>query len=356
MRGPWRPPAQGAISRPPTRPVSSTVLVVKLAAIGDVVMALPMLAALRAREPQVRVTWLCGQTVEPLLARIPGIDELVAVDDGRLLGGTLATRVAVVMDAWRKLRGRRFDDVYLAHADRRYRALLRTVRAGNLHSLEARAGRPGMLPGRAHRDEYVRLVTGLDDFRARSFPSPEPDVTLPTTLAARLPPGPKVALAPGGAHNAARDNPLRRWPVDRYAELARRLLGAGVSVILTGSRSDAWVQPHFAGLPTLDLIGCTDLPSLVALYRQCAAVVTHDSGPLHLAALAGAPVIALFGPTPPSSFAVPDGGVQVLWPGRRLPCAPCYDGREFAACASNACMQAIGVDDVAGRLAAFVRA
>src|SRR6266498_3406461 len=69
-------------------PVPRSVLIVKLAAIGDAVMALPMITACRAADPATRITWLCGATVAPLLRCVEGIDELVVVDDVAVLAGT----------------------------------------------------------------------------------------------------------------------------------------------------------------------------------------------------------------------------------------------------------------------------
>jgi hypothetical protein len=66
---------------PNATPVPRSVLIVKLAAIGDVVMALPMVTALRSAESGTRITWLCGATVAPLLRCVDGIDELVVVED-----------------------------------------------------------------------------------------------------------------------------------------------------------------------------------------------------------------------------------------------------------------------------------
>ncbi len=124
--------------------------------------------------------------------------------------------------------------------------------------------------------------------------------------------------------------------------------------MLVGDAGDAWVRSAFAPGEVIDLVGRTDLPQLVAVFRRCAAVVAHDSGPMHLARLAGAPVVALLGPTPPSMFFRPDQHVLVLWPGAVLPCAPCYDGLDFAPCADNRCMQMIDVDAVMARVQAVL--
>jgi heptosyltransferase-2 len=205
----------------------------------------------------------------------------------------------------------------------------------------------------------VRLVTGVDDHHARRFAAPLVQATLDARVAERI--GDStihrlVALAPGGARNPARDNPLRRWPLERYAVLAELLAAKGRRVLLTGGTDDAWVRSAFAGVPVIDLIGSTTLPGLFALYSRCAAVVTHDSGPMHLARLAAAPVVGLFGPTLPAMFLRESADAIVLWPGAALACAPCYDGIEFAACADNRCMQLIDPVDVAARVDSLLAA
>lgn len=333
------------------------MLIVKLAAIGDVVMALPMVTALRATAPDCRITWLAGRTSAPLLSHVAEIEEVVAIDDRAILAGSTASKAAAVASAWRVLAGRSFDLVLVAHSDARYQRLAQTVRSSDRRWLGQRAPRPGLLPGRNHTAEYVRLVTGEDTRRAPLPAPPVVDPPMPDDLAHELAvfnpaAAPLVVLAPGGARNPGRTDNLRRWPVDRYAALAQRLVAEGHAVALIGDAGDAWVRSAFTGVPVLDLVGRTDLAALVALFRRCAMAVAHDSGPLHLARLAGAPTVGLFGPTLPRAFVPPGSSTRILWPGAALPCAPCYDGREFAACDDNACMQAISVDAVAAAIAA----
>lgn len=335
--------------------VAESTLIIKIAAIGDVVMALPMVSALRETSPTGRITWLCGVTVAPLLAGVEGVDELLTIDDSALFGGRRRARIAVVADAWKQLGGRRFDRILVAHADPRYRFLARTALARERVSLGTLRPRAAMMSLRTHTHEYVRLATGVDDYNARSYRTPAVTASMTPQLASRVAQERSatrglVALAPGGARNAARDDPLRRWPVERYASLASSLRSEGYRVVLTGGPDDAWVRRDFAATDVLDLIGETRLPELLALYRECAAVITHDSGPLHLARLAGVPAIGLFGPTPPAIFIRDDPRVVTLWPATSMPCAPCYDGRNFAACNDNRCMQLITAADVMRRL------
>jgi heptosyltransferase-2 len=327
-------------------PVPFHVLIVKLAAIGDVAMALPMVSALRARYARCRITWLCGTSAGPLLACVAAIDELIIADERALLAGSSRARIGATLAVWMRLAGRHFDLVLTAHADPRYRRLTLPVRAARRRALAAAAAYRGIVPGRFHGDEYVRLVTDRDDYRAQRFPAPGLEAALSAELRTLLAAGnprarPLVALAPGGARNAARDNPLRRWPLSNYGALAGLLEAHGFQTVLTGTPDDAWTRPEFAAVPTIDLIGRTTLPELLALFRVCSTVVTHDSGPLHVARLAGAPRVALFGPTDPAAFVGERTATVVLWPGSDLPCSPCYDGRDFAACADNVCMQRI---------------
>jgi heptosyltransferase II len=336
--------------------VPRSVLIVKLAAIGDVVMALPMVTALRAADPATRITWLCGAAVAPLLRCVEGIDEIIAVDDVAVLAGTRTRKAKAVMAAWSALRAKHFDLVITAHSDPRYRMLAARVRGAERRWLGERRDRSRLIPGRYHGDEYVRLVTGVDDHNAVRFTPPTIRAGLDANVAERIGDsiGNLVALAPGGARNAARDNPLRRWPLERYAALAELLAAKGRTIVLTGGSDDAWVRSAFAGVPIIDLIGATTLPGLFALYTRCAAVVTHDSGPMHLARLAGAAVVGLFGPTLPATFLRKSTDVIALWPGAELPCAPCYDGVAFAACSDNRCMQLIEPATVAARVDALL--
>ena len=321
-------------------------------------MALPMLTALRTLHPGARITWLCGKSIRPLLDLVPAIDERIEIDDSRLFAPRSAARAAEVLRTWRVLAARRFDLVLMAHRDRRYRLLTRSIRHGELRALHDAKPRAMPICGRSHADEYIRLATGVDDWRARHYEAPMPRLE-PGALVTRLKTWARgrrvVALAPGGARNSARTSPLKRWPLDRYVQLARELSGDGYAVCIAGDASDTWVSEAFHGCDVLDLVGKTSFAELLSVFSNCDAVVAHDSGPMHIAAWMRAPVVALFGPTLPSAFTPRDRVIDVLWPGRSLACAPCYDGREFASCDNNVCMQMIDVKSVAERVREVAR-
>ena len=328
--------------------MTGSTLVIKLGAIGDVVMASPMATALKRTHPEMQVTWLCGHGVAPLLRLLPDIDEIVELDERALLAGTTAQRARAMAGAAAALRRRRFDLVLNGHPDPRYRVLETLVRGGTVRRF-TRNPRKRVLPvpGRYHGDEYVRLATGVDGPEAS--PADLPRIRPPLPAAIEIEPTASyIAVAPGGAHNVLRDNEVRRWPLERYAKLAAELDERGHEVVICGGPSDRWVQDAFGHLPgRLDLVGRTSLPDLLAVFGACDAVVTHDSGPMHLARLAGSRLVALFGPTDPSWF-LPSRPARttVLRGGEALPCRPCYDGRQFTECRSAPCMADIPVDEV----------
>jgi heptosyltransferase-2 len=329
-------------------------LIVKLAALGDVAMASALAEAIRRREPDAHVAWLCGEGVAELVRLFPGVSEVLAVDEVQLLRGRLDRKLAALLAVWRQLAFRRFDAILLGHADRRYRALVFTARAARIRWLE-QSPSPRMLPipGRYYADEYVRLLDDADSrgpIVGHSALSDVRPLLPPRRGAAAV----GVVLVPGGTRNVLRESALRRWPVDRYRAVAERLRAAGHPVTLVGDAADAWVRPHFAGVDVHDDIGAHGLAGTLAVMAAADLVISHDTGPLHLARLVRAPLLALFGPTIPSQFLLTDADTQAIWGGATLACRPCYDGREFADCRDNLCMKDIATAEVVDRALAML--
>jgi lipopolysaccharide heptosyltransferase II len=328
-------------------------LIIKIAPIGDTIMALPMVAALRRRYPGARVIWIGGETTADLV-RIAGDVEVIPVNEHRFGRGSLLERVSEALEVCRKLRRRRFDLAIVAHANKRFRALTLaltlTTSVGewrSFHSTRSKA-RLWAVPGRYHGDEYVRLITGVDGPDAEPAELPTTKLPLSDSMLSRFDGSTAnlVVLAPGGAWGFSGEQPLRRWPLESYRLLAVELLGRGLRVVLTGAPSDDWARAAFSGLPVIDLISRTSLTDQLALFGACAVVVTHDSGPLHVAQLAGAPAVALFGPTNPAEYVRDPTRVRVIWGGAGLVCRPCHTSRGFAPCNDNRCIKGIPVQEV----------
>lgn len=163
---------------------------------------------------------------------------------------------------------------------------------------------------------------------------------------------PLVLLNP----NASDLLPLRRWPAERYVELARRLLDRypEITVGLTGAPNEAAAVEQLraqVGSPRcVSFAGRTTLRQLLVLYTLAEVLVTNDSGPAHFATLTPVHVVTLFGPETPRLFAARTPRNTVLWAG--LACSPCvsaYNNRQ-SPCRNNLCMQAISVEQVFGEV------
>jgi heptosyltransferase-2 len=303
------------------------------------------------------VTWVCGEVVEPLVRVFDGIAETIAVDQRALFHGGSVARARVILRLWSALIRRGFDRAIVLHPDPRYRILvLPLVGVPTVFLSRKRHGEMIPVPARFLGDEYARLVGGTAHVGPIERRYTMADLRAKIPSLARSSDGRKrVALVPGGARNVLRDDALRRWPSAHYARVAAALLGEGIEVTLVGSADDAWVRPDFAGLPVTDRLGSLSLIETLGVLRDADLVISHDTGPMHLARLVRTPLLALFGPTIPAQVLSMDHTVTTLWGGADLACRPCFDGREFAACASNICLSGISPDEVIGAARRILR-
>jgi heptosyltransferase-2 len=266
--------------------------------LGDAVMVLPALADLRRHHAAARLTVAARPAVAPLFAMVPGVDAVLTLPgrsgrgrfdwrpEARLIGeGGFDTAVLFPNSfgsAW-MLRQAGVPERWGAATDFRRPLLTRAVR------------RPG---GRLHQAAYYQaIVAALGIASGPCFAQVVP----PATAVAALPAAPYVVLAPGAAYGTA-----KQWPPDRFAALADHLLDRGFAVVLVGSQADAATCAYIVsrvstggatGRGLIDLSGHTSLGELAAVLARAAAVVSNDSGAMHLAGAVGAPVVAVFGAT-----------------------------------------------------------
>ena len=323
-------------------------LVVKIGAIGDVIMCAAALNRFRELVPNVHVTWLCGSSSAVLLNKLALADHIIEIDESRLFKSTLFTKSAAVLGIWKQLFWSSYDLVVVGHSDPRYQLFTKCVRAREFRSLGLSDGRRRPIPGRYHGDEYLSLFLGVDGPGQERATVPKIRPELPSHLGNifKHGQGPFVAIMPGGAKNSLADDYQRRWPLDYYVQLSKQLRKKRINVVITGAASDAWVIEAFKGVDVINLVGQTSTLELVGVCERCDVVVTHDSGPLHLAELSGVKIVAIFGPTSPSEKVDPFFDGVLFWGGDSLACRPCYDGKTYAKCSEISCMRGVSPESV----------
>lgn len=308
------------------------ILFVKLGAIGDVVMALPLSQYLVSQGHEV--TWVTGQSVAPLVRNFSSAQFVEAVDDLQLFGRNRWAQLLAFSRIFLRYLGRHYDEILIGHADPRYASMFWGARGRLFKFGQIIAGTRLPNGTRHHSYEYLKLGTredsGLSIDPADFAPKPmKPWIGLGSKI---------IGLAPGGARNLLADDRLRRWPLQHYRNLAVQLIAAGYQVHIFGSKTDAWVLEAFDGLNVKSRIGELNLMDFLDALTEVEALVTHDSGPLHLGGLAQVPVIGLFGPTDGSwRFPLRNPGIALQLK-NKFPCQPCYDGKSFANCAENLCL------------------
>lgn len=311
-------------------PGPAAVLVKEVNWLGDVVMSLPAVRAVRRAYPQARLGVLVKQELADFFAGCAWIDEVLPYRIRPGVAG-LADRAAVV----RAIRARRFDAALIL--PRSFESALWPALAGiPLRAGFASQGRSPLLTRRApfgpeqraaHQShDYLFLVRETLAIEAPTASEP-PDVHAPYRDAMRAwlasrrhAAGPLVALAVSAAYG-----PAKEWPATHFAALIDRLASAhGAECVLLGTPGErATCEAVAAATRTGALIaaGETTVGEAMALLSVCDGYVGNDSGATHVAAALGLPTVALFGSTNPRRTAPTGPRTRVLH--HRLECSPC---------------------------------
>ena len=267
------------------------ILVIKLGALGDVVMATALLRQVQAHHAGARTWLLTDSRFAPLFRNWPGLQ----VQDCERGGW----RAALATICW--IRRRRFGRIYdLQSSDRTaiYCALSGVPeRIGN-HARFPWTHHPGA-PWRGEGHIQERM---LEVLRSGGIPARDELPQLPAA-AAEIAEVEKWIAGQGGAKTAfallhagaSPRHPEKCWP--GFAELAAALAGARVLPVWIGGDADAAANRRLAETAGADVTGQFTLPQLAALARHARFAVTNDSGPMHVLSCAGIPVYGLFGPT-----------------------------------------------------------
>ena len=275
------------------------ILVIKLGALGDFVLAFGPFAAIRAHHPDDHIVLLTTAPFAALAQASPWFDAIQV--DRRPAWWNLRGLVALR----RSLRG--FDFVY---------DLQTSGRSGHYHRIAGRPPWSGIARGASHPDaDPARNRLHTIDRQRGQLAAAGIDAMPPPNLAWLLAsgpvlPAPYALLVPG----AAPHRPGKRWPANAFGALARLLVDRGVQPVVVGAAADGRLATQVIAVcpAALDLTGRTSLLDLGGLAARAAFAVGNDTGPMHLAAAAGCGCVVLFGGDSDPALTAPRGRVTVL--------------------------------------------
>jgi ADP-heptose:LPS heptosyltransferase len=275
------------------------VLVIKLGALGDVVLAFQPFADIRARHKEASITLLTTRPFAGLLEASPWFDAVV-VDERPAwwdVRGVLALR--------RALRG--FDLVYDLQTSGRSSRYFALAGRPAWSGIARGASLPHANPG---RNGMHTLERQRDQLAMAGVPAGPPMDLSWLVGAAPAVPEPFALLVPG----AAPHRPAKRWPAERFGALAGVLLGRGLTPVVAGTVAERplALMIQQACPAALDFTGRTTLPELAGLAARASVAVGNDTGPMHLAAAVGCPGVVLFGSESDPALTAPRGRVAVL--------------------------------------------
>ena len=339
------------------------ILIVNLTRLGDLLQTSPTIAGLRSRYPTAAITLLVDVNFSAVCEGIPGVDRIVRtnLDD---LGKAVLAGGAHLLEAYEgaralveELRGERFD-LALNFSSSRMSAIF----MGLLRIPEVRGWSATPEGQRLIRHPWSRLFATLclnrelgdlnlvDHYRAIAGGGPAPQQLLFETSPEARTRAVELLAAAGSDRlvafqlGASRDS--RVWPQQSFVELGRQLVRDGYEIVLVGGRKErALAEMVSAGIGehVIELCGQTDIATLAAVLERVSLLVTGDTGPMHLAAAMGTPIVGLFfGPAMPFDTG-PYGRDHVLLHAA-VACAPCAHSVH---CLDAFCRKEITPDHVA---------
>jgi ADP-heptose:LPS heptosyltransferase len=302
------------------RRTGGRVLVVRLDSLGDVVVCGPAIRAVAAGAAHVTV--LAGPRGAEAARLLPGVDDVLVFDAPWISPDGRPVDPAVITTLVEQLCGR-FDAALVLTSF--HQSALPTALLLRLAGVPWIAGISTDFPG------------SLLDVRLPEPPdAPEPERMLAVAAGAgwRLPPGddgglrlrPELPVVGGlperyvVVHPGA-DAPARAYPAQLWADVAGTLAGEGLPVVVTGSRAERALTAAVAGSAALDLGGRLDVAELAAVIAGADAIAVGNTGPAHLAAATGTPVVSLFSPVVPLVRWAPHTAARIVLGDQTAPCA-----------------------------------
>jgi ADP-heptose:LPS heptosyltransferase len=293
------------------------ILVIKLSALGDFVLALAAMKKIRQAHPKAHISLLTTPPFEGLAKASPYFNAVFTDGRPENFAQWIALRTRLRAVGYTRV----YDLQTSSHSNRIFQVLRPNPPPWSGIAFGCSLPHKNPLRNGMHtleRQADQLMYAGIwPDAPTEPGSAPAPDLSwvlakAPGERAAAVgvKPKPYVMFVPGGSAH----RPEKRWPVERYGELARILYARGLDIVIIGGpQESALAQAIQRQVPRArDLTGRTDFAYIAVLGAKAALAIGNDTGPLHLAAAAGAPTVVLFSSVSDPALSAPRGKVAVL--------------------------------------------
>jgi lipopolysaccharide heptosyltransferase II len=291
---------------------TSSILILRLSSLGDIVLTTPLIAALRERYPASRIEMVIAKEYESLIPAIQGLTRVHVFDKS---GGTSELRTLS-----QKLRSEKFDFVLDLHNVLRTKMLRRGI-GKSVMVINKRTFRRWLLVKfKINRLKNCPDVIGRYFETATSLAITDRGAG-PVLMTHAIQEKNRIAIAPGSRHWN------KRWPAEHFANIAEELIARGYHIDLHGSSEDSIIAKEITrNLPTehyTDFAGKLNLREAAEKISEASVIISNDSGLAHVAEAVGTKVVAMFGPTVKQFGFAPRSADAIVMEIEGLYCRPC---------------------------------
>jgi lipopolysaccharide heptosyltransferase II len=335
--------------------LSTKILIIKMTAVGDVVLSTAAFKAIREKFPHAQITCLTSPQASSILENCPSINEILIFDHQKKQG---------LWEKSKELRRYHFDKV-IDLQNNRLSHLLSFLAFpkesygydnGKLSFLLSKKVKNNILhiPPVEHQFRILKML-GIEhhsDMRLELNPSAKDEAYVQELLESEWLSRGQIFVGLNVA--ASKKWPTKNWPLEHMVKLCDILGQKNIRIILTGEHKDKALGRQLiaqARVKPASFIGKTTVMQLAALIKHCRAYISPDSAPLHVAAGMQVPVIAFFGPTDSRRHMPPADKSVILH--KTMKCSPCYSGE--CKIKTHACMKDISPEEVARKVIQLIK-
>lgn len=335
--------------------------------IGDVLFTTPVIAALRAKYPRSRISYLCNQRVNPILGNNPCLNKIFDYTRGDFKDVRRVSRMAYIKKIFSAFFGmyvHRFDliiDLSLVH---HYNLLFRL--AGNCNIVGLNYKNRGRFltkkiclscyQGKHVVDFYLDLLNLLnitpqqEDKKLFLKLTPVTQEWADKFFKENKLQNKIITVIPGGGASWGKDAAKKRWPIDFFARTADELAkDFDAKIIIVGSSDEIDICRELSGamkMPNINIAGKTSIQQMAGLIKKSNLVLCNDGGPLHIAVALDVPTVSVFGPVDEKVYGPYPAGKKHKVVTADVDCRPCYKNFKIKDCRELKCLNNIKPEPV----------